>query len=322
MCGDVLCQEEFDAGLQRILIVGDARAAGAARADLYYALDPAHLAGAPHRAGEAEADALHLVAPVDMGVDLQYRETAAPLECMEERDRNRIVAAQYHRHGAAVEQRRHGGGDAAPVAGGITEVKGQVAAIDRRDALGKHGSAEVEIHVVARRRPIGDAGADRRGPARAIGPDGRVGRRCRRAEDGDRRPRAALDRRLGQAEEGRSRGGAEHIADAGAGAVGGVRHDAHCFSWSRQRRHIPVLAQMTGDDAAGRHLAECWRLAAAAAEGVGAARMKAAAGRRVHRAQCCRASDEVKETVAKRRDADGPRAAMVNQPSADGESLW
>src|SRR5262249_3373021 len=85
---DLAPGDEDDAGSSRILEVGGAGAAGAAGTDLDDALDPAYLACAAHRRGEAEADALNLIAPVDMGVDLQHGKGATPLEGLEKWNRH------------------------------------------------------------------------------------------------------------------------------------------------------------------------------------------------------------------------------------------
>ena len=137
---------------------------------------------------------------------------AAAFEGLKQRNRDRVVAAEDDRHRAAVEERAHGAGDAPAIALGIVFGIGQIPAIDDAHAVRDHLSTEIEIHVMERAAPIGDASPDRRGGAGAIGADAGIGRRRRRSDDRSGRGGAFGDRRFRQTEESPGSGRTEDVA--------------------------------------------------------------------------------------------------------------
>jgi len=91
----------------RVIQVALPRAADSAHADLNDFFDPWHLAGAPHRTGKGVARTGPLVAPVEMCIDLDYRDRSMMLKSLNERDRNGVVAAEQEWHCAGLQ---HGAG--------------------------------------------------------------------------------------------------------------------------------------------------------------------------------------------------------------------
>src|SRR5262245_40052836 len=84
-----------------------ARAAPGAEADLEDLADVLHFRGATHRAREAVFDAINLVAPVEMLIDLDERDWPAYLEGAQHGDRYRMVAAEHDRHRAGADNFAH-----------------------------------------------------------------------------------------------------------------------------------------------------------------------------------------------------------------------
>ncbi len=197
----------------RVLEIADPGRTDAALADLDDAVDLRHLGGPPHRRGEPELFARHLVAPVDMGIDLQQRQRPMPGESLKQRDRHRVVAADHHRHRAALEDGAHRVANEVAVLRRLRLVISEVAEIGGRDGAGREDrTAEVEIDM----RHIGGIGGagrpDRLWRRGAIGADRRVGRCRRRPEDGDR-PVEPGGRCRRQPEESIGGPGAEHCGD-------------------------------------------------------------------------------------------------------------
>ena len=79
--------------------VGDARAANATQTDLHDACDMRHLARPTHRAGIAVAFAMDLVAPVDMGIDLQNPDWAVVSKTGEKGKCHGAIATEQDRYG-------------------------------------------------------------------------------------------------------------------------------------------------------------------------------------------------------------------------------
>ena len=172
---------------QCVVQFGFSGAADAAQADLNHAGDPGHLGGAAHRAAVAVPDAVDLVAPVDVGVDLHDADRAMGLEARDDRDHHGIVAAEHDRDRAGIQDRIHRAGDFLPVAFRVRRVAGQVAAIDDANVafISQQGTAEVEIMV---RQFVGlplDPVPQCRGRARAGALVRPVWRCVRRTQDRD-----------------------------------------------------------------------------------------------------------------------------------------
>jgi hypothetical protein len=112
-----------------------------------------------------------------MGVDLDHGDRPAPLIGGEDGNRNGIVAAQHHRHGAGVQHGSYGGGDRRAVRRPICRIKPQIAAVDKAAVIRprQHQAAEVEIELGQllgeKLGALANGGAARRvaGDARLIG---------------------------------------------------------------------------------------------------------------------------------------------------------
>jgi hypothetical protein len=169
---------KLDAPVQRILHVGLPGRADAAAADLHDPLDMAHLAGAAHGRGQAQPFAPHLVAPVDMGVDLQDGKGAAARAIgLKHRDRQAVVAADQEGHAAAVQHLADRAEDPGAVSRRVGLVlTGRSPASTASDRAGKDRPADIEIHMRQVRRIGRPRRADGRRPARAIEPDRRIRR--------------------------------------------------------------------------------------------------------------------------------------------------
>ena len=128
--------------------------------------------------------ATHLVAPVDVCVDLHHGHRAATVVRLQHRDRNRIVAAEHHRDRAGREHRLAGVSDrrAIGLEGGV--VPRHVADVDRARSFDQHRPVEVEVVMVTDPRIRGRRGADCRRRILAVRPHRRV-RRCARRADHD-----------------------------------------------------------------------------------------------------------------------------------------
>ena len=141
-----------------------ARTAAGAQADLEDLADMGHFGSATDRAGQALAHAVHLVAPVDVLVDLDQRDRALPVECLQHRDRHAVVAAQHDRQRAGVQDLAHRLFGVAGVCGRVAELGADVAAIHRADRLaGVERATEVEVVALDRADDAGRGLAHRGG---------------------------------------------------------------------------------------------------------------------------------------------------------------
>ena len=169
---------------------------------MHDALDVPHLRRAAHRRGVPLADALHLVAKVEVRVDLQHGDRAASLEGAQDRDRHGVVPTDADRHDSTLENRGYDLGDPGAVARTVIGVAGHVAGIH---AIPKsHRPIEVEVPVVAEAgEPHGAAADGGWGQGAARGGTGpRIGPPVRNAEDRDlgvQSRRIGLDREAKEA---------------------------------------------------------------------------------------------------------------------------
>ncbi|MEE8144800.1 MAG: hypothetical protein V3T57_05265 [Kiloniellales bacterium] len=208
-------QHERYTPVEGVAVVIRPGAADGAGADLDDPFHPRHLGSPAHRARQAETLARHLVAPIDVGIDLHYGERPAAFISLDDRDGYGIISSERDRPGAAFEDRFDRGADPLPVAGCVVLVVRQIATVDHaRPGCAEQRPAEVEVLVIANPGVTGDPGADRRRCARAIGADGLVRRGAWRPDNGDVSRQLAQLRTGGKAQEGLiAVAGAEHPAD-------------------------------------------------------------------------------------------------------------
>ncbi len=195
-------------------MVGRAGAADPPLPDLDHPADVAHLRGATHVARQAEPLPADLVAPVDVGVQLEDRERHAGIR-LEDGDRGRVVATQDDGHGPGGQDGPDRSADELPVAGRVVRPGGQVADVDDPPvAVAEDRSAEIEVHVPERASVTGDGGPDGPRRVRGIRPGDGVGRGMGHAEDHHVGLEGVEDAG-GQTHEGRRGGAAEDAADVG-----------------------------------------------------------------------------------------------------------
>jgi hypothetical protein len=77
-------------------------------AHLNDAFDVIHLRGPAHGRGQTPAFSVNLVAPVDVGIDLDNGERAAAFKRLQHRDGDGVVAAEQHGHRTPVQHGRDG----------------------------------------------------------------------------------------------------------------------------------------------------------------------------------------------------------------------
>src|SRR5947208_7478307 len=92
--------DEMAAPAERRLHLLRPRAALAARADLEDILEMRHLGGSADRARIALAGAIHMIAPVEMGVVVDERDRPVLGESPEDRNGHAMIAADGDRNGA------------------------------------------------------------------------------------------------------------------------------------------------------------------------------------------------------------------------------
>lgn len=200
-------RDEAAAVAPRRFNFADACAADAAQADLHHAGDMRHLARPAHRARITVAFAMHLVAPVDMGVDLQDPDWFLAGKAGQERNDDGIVAAKQDRYGRQGQSFACFRLDASPVASIVMHGGQDIAGIDAADRSAiEQRAAEVEIPVLHQRNVIlacSSDGAGGRGMAAAV--LAAIGASMTRPEDHGSR-HAPVGEAIGKAEKGR-RGG-------------------------------------------------------------------------------------------------------------------
>ena len=161
----------------------------------------AHLRRTAHRRRQPPTLTLHLVSPVDVGVDLHDRHRASIRIRLQNGNGNGVVAAEHHRHGTGSQHRLAGVADRGAVGLECRVVPRHIADVDRGRSVDEHRTTEVEVEMVADPRIGRRRSADRSRRILAIRSDGRVRRRARCAEHDDVGTEQKVDGRRRKSEE-------------------------------------------------------------------------------------------------------------------------
>src|SRR6185295_6770237 len=102
--------------------------------DLEDFADVLHLRRTADRARQSIGDAVDVIAPIEMLVDMDQRNGTSPLECPQNRDRNGVVAAQHDRQRTGCKDLAYGLFGATQMALHVQDVGTNVTAIHRADA--------------------------------------------------------------------------------------------------------------------------------------------------------------------------------------------
>ena len=178
--------------------------------DLDHLPDVCHLRRAAHGRRQAPALALHLVAPVDVGIDLHDRDRATTGVRLQHRDRDRVVTTENHRNRSGRQHRFAGVTDRGTVGFVCRGVPRYVANIYGGGSIEQHRSVEVEVVMVANARVRRRGGADRSRCVLAIRSDRRIRRGARRTDHDDVGTLQIVDRGRRQTEKRAGITGAEH----------------------------------------------------------------------------------------------------------------
>src|SRR5439155_26232750 len=129
LLADHLPREDLRAEFDRVVVVALARAQ-VADAEMRHVAYEGQLADAAKRAAVGELDAIDVIDPVEVGVEMHDIELPEALERTNERKRHRVIAPQHDRKGLALEDRVHAFGHETHVALDVVVGYVDVAAID------------------------------------------------------------------------------------------------------------------------------------------------------------------------------------------------
>ena len=211
----VVCAEEVNAARFGGGEVGGPRRPDATSADLDHLADVAHLRGAAHRRRQTPPLALHLVAPVDVRIDLHDRHwtvirrtPAAPGSESNRRHRARPARRRPPAPPRTCDGSRRGWLRTQSSSHGTSPRSTALGSVDQ------HRPTEVEVVMVSNARVRGRRDPDRGRRFLAIRTDRRVRRRARRTDHGDVGTGEIVDRRRRKTEKRSRVTGTEHRAKA------------------------------------------------------------------------------------------------------------